>query len=81
MVQLMMGKGLLARDESVRPQLYRSRMAQEQTQRGLLQDFIERAYGGSVKSLVLHALSTRKTSQQDLKAIQELLNRVEERKK
>ena len=81
MVQLMTGKGLLARDESVRPQLYRARMAQEQTQRGLLQDFIERAYGGSVRSLVLHALSTRKTSQLELKAIEELLNRVEDQKK
>lgn len=81
MVQLMTGKGLLARDESVRPQLYRARMAQEQTQRGLLQDFLERAYGGSVRSLVLHALSTRKTSRQDLEAIEELLNRVEDREK
>jgi BlaI family penicillinase repressor len=81
MAQLMTGKGLLARDESVRPQLYRARMAQEQTQRGLLQDFIERAYGGSVKSLVLHALSTRKTSQQDLDAIEQLLTRVEDQKK
>jgi predicted transcriptional regulator len=81
MVQLMTDKGLLTRDESVRPQLYRARMAQEQTQRGLLHDFIERAYGGSVKSLVMHALSTRKTSQQDLKAIEELLNRVEDEEK
>ena len=81
MVQLMTAKGLLARDESVRPQLYRARMAQEQTQRGLLQDFIQRAYGGSVKSLVLHALSTRKTSQQDMKAIEDLLNRVEDEEK
>ncbi|HEY3927285.1 MAG TPA: BlaI/MecI/CopY family transcriptional regulator [Candidatus Koribacter sp.] len=81
MVQLMTGKGLLARDETVRPQLYRARLPQEQTQRGLLRDFIERAYGGSVRSLVLHALSTRKTSRQDLKAIEELLNSVEEQEK
>jgi len=81
MVQLMTSKGLLMRDESVRPQLYRARMAQEQTQRGLLQDFIERAYGGSVKSLVLHALSTRKTSLKDLKSIEDLLNRVEDQEK
>jgi BlaI family penicillinase repressor len=81
MVQIMTGKSLLVRDESVRPQLYRARAAQEQTQRGLLQDFIERAYGGSVKSLVLQALSTRKTSQQDLRAIEELLDRVEDREK
>ena len=81
MVQIMMEKGLVDRDESVRPQLYRARMSQDQTQRGMLHDLIERAYGGSVKSLVLHALSTRKTSQQDLKAIEELLNRMEAQKK
>jgi predicted transcriptional regulator len=81
MVQIMTEKGLVDRDETVRPQLYRASLSQDQTQRGLLDDLIERAYGGSVRSLVLHALSTRKTSQQDLQAIEELLNRAEERRK
>src|SRR4029450_11772448 len=74
MIQIMTDKGLVERDESVRPQLYRTRMSQERMQRKLLSDFIERAYGGSVKSLVMHALSTRNTSEQELEAIEDLLN-------
>jgi len=77
MMQIMTEKGLVERDETVRPQIYRPRMSQEQTQRGLLHDLIQRAYGGSVKSLVMHALGTRKSTAKDLKAIEKLLDRFE----
>ena len=62
MLQIMTDKGLVERDETVRPQIYRARRSQEQTQRQLLTDLVQRAYGGSVKSLVMHALATRKSS-------------------
>jgi predicted transcriptional regulator len=77
MLQIMTEKGLVARDETVRPQIYRPRYSQERTQRQLLRDFIQRAYGGSVKALVMHALSTKKSSPDDLDAIERLLNRFE----
>ncbi|MEP7307073.1 MAG: BlaI/MecI/CopY family transcriptional regulator [Acidobacteriota bacterium] len=77
MLQIMTEKGLVERDETVRPQIYRPQYSQERTQRQLLRDFIQRAYGGSVKSLVMHALATRKSSPQDLDAIEKLLARFE----
>jgi predicted transcriptional regulator len=77
MLQIMTEKGLVARDETVRPQIYRPQYSQERTQRQLLRDFIQRAYGGSVKALVMHALSTKKSSPDDLDAIERLLNRFE----
>jgi BlaI family penicillinase repressor len=77
MLQIMTDKGLVERDEAVRPQIYRPRVSQEQTQRGLLHDLIQRAYGGSVKSLVMHALGTRKSTAKDLKAIEKLVDRFE----
>jgi BlaI family penicillinase repressor len=77
MLQIMTEKGLVERDETVRPQIYRPQYSQERTQRQLLRDFIQRAYGGSVKSLVMHALATRQSSPQDLKAIEKLLERFE----
>jgi BlaI family transcriptional regulator, penicillinase repressor len=79
MLQIMTDKGLVERDETVRPQIYRPRMTMEQTQRGLLHDLIQRAYGNSLKSLVLHALETRKSTAKDLKAIEKLLDRFERR--
>src|SRR5438477_12440441 len=77
MLQIMTEKGLVERDETVRPQIYRPRASQEQTQRGLLQDFIQRAYGGSGKSLVMHAISTKRSTSKDMKAIEKLLDRFE----
>jgi predicted transcriptional regulator len=77
MLQIMTEKGLVERDETVRPQIYRPQYSQDRTQRQLLRDFIQRAYGGSVKSLVMHALATRKSSPEDLEAIEQLLERFE----
>ena len=77
MLQIMTDKGLVERDGTVRPQIYRARRSQEQTQRQLLSDLVQRAYGGSVKSLVMHALATKRSSPQDLAAIEKLLNRFE----
>ena len=77
MLQIMTGKGLVERDETVRPQIYRPRTSQAQTQQGLLHDLIQRAYGGSVKSLVMHAVATTKSTAKDLEAIGKLLDRFE----
>jgi predicted transcriptional regulator len=77
MLQIMTEKGLVERDETVRPQVYRAKFSQEKTQKQLLQDLLQRAFGGSVKALVMQALSTRKSSPQDLEAIEKLLDRFE----
>ena len=77
MLQIMTEKGLVERDETVRPQIYRARHSQDHTQKHLVRDLIKRAYGGSVKAMVMHALGTRKTSPQDLEAIEKLLDRFE----
>ena len=77
MLQIMTEKGLVERDERVRPQIYRAKHSQEQTQRHLVTDLLERAFGGSVKALVMQALSTKKSSVKDLDAIEKLLDRIE----
>ena len=77
MLQIMHDKGLVERDETVRPQIYRAKHSQQQTQRHLLSDLLQRAFGGSVKSLVMQALATKKSSAKDLEAIEKLLDRIE----
>jgi len=77
LMQIMADKGLVDRDDSVRPQLYRPRHKQAQTQKHLLRDFIDRAYGGSVKALVMHALSSKKPSPKDIQELEALLDRFE----
>ena len=77
MLQIMTEKGLVERDESVRPQIYRARYSQQQTQRHLVSDLLHRAFGGSVKALVMQALASKKSSAKDLDAIEKLLDRIE----
>ena len=77
MLQIMTEKGLVDRDETVRPQIYRSKYSQEQTQRHLVSDLLQRAFGGSVKALVMQALASKKSSPKDLDAIEKLLDRIE----
>jgi len=76
-IQIMTGKGLVNRDEKQRPQIYSARYPREHTQRQLLHDLAVRAFGGSVKALVLQALAGRKSSPQELEEMERLLERVE----
>src|SRR5919107_1690414 len=59
MLQIMTEKGLVERDDTVRPQVYRASRSQDQTQRQLVSDLLERAFEGSAKRLVMQALSAR----------------------
>ena len=80
MLQIMFEKGLVDRDDSVRSQIYRARYSQEHTQRRLLGDLVQRAFGGSVKALVLQALAAKKSSPEEMEAIEKLLDRMEGKK-
>jgi BlaI family transcriptional regulator, penicillinase repressor len=81
LLQIMTEKGLVARDESQRPQIYRTRYTREQTQRQLVGDLVHRAFGGSVKALVLQALANQKSSPEALEAMERLLDELEGGKK
>lgn len=80
-MQIMTEKELVTRDDTRRPQVYEARQSEERTQKQLLGDLIQRAYGGSVKTLVMHAVGTRKPSAEDLEAIEKLLDRFDRGKK
>ena len=77
MLQIMTEKGLVRRDESERTHVYQAALPQEETQKQLVNDLVERAFGGSARQLVLHALSVRQASPQELAQIRQLLDRLE----
>ncbi|MDX6692595.1 MAG: hypothetical protein QOF02_198 [Blastocatellia bacterium] len=77
MMQIMTEKGLVERDESQRPQIYRARLPQEQTQRQLLSHLLERAFDGSAKQLVMQALSAKEITDEELAHVEQLLDRLE----
>jgi BlaI family penicillinase repressor len=81
LMQIMTEKGLVSRDETVRPQIYKAKQSQEQTQQSLVNDLLHRAFGGSVRSMVLQALASKKSSPAELQEIDKLLDRLEGRSK
>jgi BlaI family transcriptional regulator, penicillinase repressor len=77
LLQIMHEKGLVHRDESGRSHVYSAAASQEQTQSQLVGDLLERAFGGSARSLVQRALSDRKVSSKELAEIRKLLDQIE----
>lgn len=77
MLQIMHEKGLVQRDDSDRTHVFTASQTQIQTQRTLLDDLLDKAFGGSSMSLVLQALATRKASREDLAEIRKMLDQAE----
>jgi predicted transcriptional regulator len=77
LLQIMTDKGLVVRDESERAHVYVTKLSEQRTQRQLLGDLVDRAFGGSAAKLVLHALSERATSTEELRDIRALLDELE----
>ncbi|MCH7688436.1 MAG: BlaI/MecI/CopY family transcriptional regulator [Planctomycetes bacterium] len=77
LMQIMHEKGLLERDESRRPHIYRPQAPVERTQSQLLKDFVERVFAGSTQQLVLQALGTKNASPEELAEIRALLDEIE----
>lgn len=72
-LQIMTGKGSVRRDESERAHVYEAVQPAAKTKRQLVGDLIEKAFAGSASQLVMHALSGRKTSKEELDEIRKIL--------
>lgn len=81
LMQIMAQKGLCARDESQRSHVYRALVSEEQAQRGLLTDLMDKAFGGSAAQLVLRALSSDRASREELAEIRALLDGIDSRER
>jgi BlaI family penicillinase repressor len=77
MLQIMHEKGLVQRDVTDRIHVFSAAQTQVQTQRTMLDDLLDKAFGGSSLSLVMQALATRKASREELAEIRRMLDRAE----
>jgi predicted transcriptional regulator len=73
LLQIMWDKGLVTREESSRTHVYRARYSQVRTQRQLLTDLLDRAFGGSASQLVMQALATKRATRAEMDEISKLL--------
>jgi predicted transcriptional regulator len=81
LMQIMADKGLVTRDESSRTHIYTPRASQEVTQRQLVTDLVDRAFGGSATELVLRALSSHSASDDELREIRKLIDEERSQRK
>ena len=80
-MQIMAEKGLVRRNEEQRAHLYESAVLRESTQRQLVHDLLDRAFGGSAMQLVMQALSTKRATHAEINQIRRLLDQYEEKPK
>lgn len=77
-LQLMHEKDLVTRDESQRAHVYTAGVDASITQRQLVDDLVDRAFGGATDKLVLRALSSERVTSEELEAIRALLDELDE---
>jgi predicted transcriptional regulator len=75
LLQIMTEKQLVVRDETARTHIYQAAFTEDQTQRQLVSDLLDRAFGGSAAKLVLQALASSKASPEELAEIRKLLDK------
>lgn len=81
MLAVMLDKGLVCRDESASPQIYRAASSRKITQKKMLRDLIEKVYDGSALSLVMQALSSSRASPEELVEIRKMVEELEGRQR
>ena len=77
-MQLMTEKGLLTRDESQMKHIYSVAEEEQKTKAHMLDKFVDSMYNGSASKLVMQLIGNKKTSQQELQEIKDLLKNLED---
>ena len=77
LLQIMTDKGLVTRNEKQRSHVYRAKRSQDQTQKQLVRDLLDRAFAGSAQKLVMQALAAKKASPEELAEIRKLLDQTQ----
>ena len=80
-MQIMVDKKLLTRNEEGKSHVYAAAYKEDETQKVLLDKFLETAFGGSASKLVMQALGNRRTSKREIEEIRKFLDKIEGEKK
>ena len=80
LLQIMFEKGLVTRNDAAKTHYYSPAFSKETTQQQLVNKILKNVFGGSSTQLVLQALGNHNASDEELNAIQELLDTLKSRK-
>ena len=79
LLQLMHEKGLVDRDESRRSHRYSAKHEPSEIQRNVLRSIADRAFGGDLFEMAMHAVSSTPASPKELAEIEALLNKLKKK--
>jgi len=74
-MQIMLEKGLVIRDETDRAHVYSAAVAKEETEQRFMRDLSDRFFSGSAAQLALRALEMEPASEEELSEIRKLIAR------
>jgi BlaI family transcriptional regulator, penicillinase repressor len=77
LMQIMLEKCLVIRNEDSRTHIYAPAISEDAAQKKLLHRFMDATFRGSAMKLVVQALGSGKTSQEELDEIKKLINQME----
>jgi predicted transcriptional regulator len=77
LMQIMLEKGLLTRDDTQMKHVYAAAEEENKTKGFLLQRFVDNLYNGSPSSLMMQLLGAKKPSQKEWEAIKELIAQMD----
>ena len=78
LMQIMADKDLVSRDEKNKAHIYSPRIREDQTQKQMVGDLLDRVFGGSAARMVMQALATKKANPQELAEIRHMLDEFEQ---
>ena len=77
LMQIMADKEMLTTDKSSMKHVYSAAIEEKKTKGFLLDKFVDTMYNGSSSSLMMQLLGNKKTSQQEIDEIRNLLDKLE----
>jgi BlaI family transcriptional regulator, penicillinase repressor len=77
LMQIMAEKKMLERDETNMKHIYIAILEEQKTKSLLLDKFVDSMFNGSASSLMMQLLGNKKASQEELKEIKEMLNKLD----
>lgn len=76
LMQIMVEKGLLTRDDSAKTHIYQANVSKEKTQSQFVGKMITSLFGGSSSQLVMQALGSQSPTKEEIDEIQQYLNNL-----
>lgn len=79
LMQIMVEKGLLEKDESQMKHIYRATQEESKTKSMLLDKVVDTIFKGSASNLMMQLLGNKKMSDQELETFRELIKKIDEK--